>query len=120
MIVFKAVVIRNGKYQSFVNDPKWTLDYDIGTEVRPRIGKLFVWTELIDAKNMILYRDNVAILRCETEQCEPLLLVPSPYVTDYWTEFWRSSRYGTYLSARGTYVCNSVHVLGVVYAKTSA
>ena len=122
-IAYKLVDVENGEYFSSSARQEFQLNYAVEKITKPKIGKLFVFKRLKDAKIFAPYAGH-RILRCKvTNLKKKRVIFAWECVLDCWSEqikkFWKTTGrkgIGDHLrsSPEGTYVCDSCEPIGVV------
>ena len=113
MQVYKLVRVIDGRFYSPIALGDWRLEYRIGEIIRPKIGKLFVFANLEDARNYPVWFEK-DIFVCEAENAEKATTIASPGWPEMWEAFWDGRLFTTYLATPNTYMCDSLKVLEIV------
>lgn len=111
--MYKVVrVSKDGKRLSYGNTPH-ALEYSQEKWTTPKIGKLFVFDTLENAKNFLTsyHPDSCAgyeIYDCEVKNEEPCdKLASVSYIVEFWN---KSLNYISVRAPRGTYMCDAVRL----------
>ena len=96
--VYKVVQIKDGNMISIFGEyyPSLSVEYKIGQETKPKVGALFAFRELRDAKCLLKDETNLGkecrILECECEEeLPPLTYLELSRVEKESTDFWETA-----------------------------
>ena len=113
-IAYKILKIENGVLKSISNQRNpFILEYKLGEITIPKIGKMFCFKELNDAKRYLIEVSGFSWDKYSLYECIVEGLIEMPFYADSYPDiqdFWEKGEHKDIQLIRGTYGCDSLYL----------
>ena len=115
----KCYKIVKSDFTSIASFHKYGLEYEINKWIKPKIGKIFVFSSLLDTKYFIICNEmmcqNTMIFKCDAKNLTKAILRVFAPTSNTVAKFWELSNFDhsefSTLAFRGTMFCDAVKLI---------